>query len=136
MTALIQECQDELVSQLGSMATPNIVYGYRTIPNKQANAVMVTYEGGEPTPLTIEGQRRQYDFIILLTSQYDMTEASQEAAEQSLNAMENEALTILAPLRNTYWKKITYPRRTNRPPSPPALKGIRVGQIYVRLHLA
>lgn len=138
--ATIGQCQARLKTDLEALLVApvgpaNVVYGYRTLPDKVSRAAMITYLGGRPKGQTTGGQTRGYRFAIVLTAQHDKTPTGLEAAENDLNAMENIVWDYLDESRNEFWLKVEFTEDSIRPPAPAELPSMRYGEIYFRLQL-
>lgn len=137
----IQECREQIAAELepllvGSGLPVNQVYSYRTLPNLVSRAVQVSYLGGMPSMKLTSGTHGRYrDFAIILLAQHDNTAATLQAAEDDLDEIEDIITDWMESSKNIYWKKITMPRPTTRPPSPRELPKTRFGEIYIRTHL-
>lgn len=129
---------DQLATDLAAVLVStyaDVVYDHRTLPNKLARSVALTYRGGLPTPETTAGPGGYYDFVAALVYGHDTSEAELEAAERGLNDIEYHIWATLYPSKNTLWKTIQFIQDSIRPPAPPELPRTRYGEVYFRVHL-
>jgi len=138
MTATINECLAQLESTLTAALVStyaNKMYGYRTLDDKLDKMVSLSHLETYRENSTAGGSGRSYEFGAILSVKHDGTAAQLEAAEQSINALENAIFDELADSVNGLWAGVDFDRPSRKPPSPIGFPGVRYGEIYFRLIL-
>lgn len=153
MSATINQCLAQLKSDMqaawvtgsGGDGSVDVVYDYRTFPDKLGTAVSLSYQGGSPVPGTTGADYAYYDVTAVLGVQIaidadgDITETALRNADQKLNTVEHALYALLGKggtaNRNSYWMKVSFPSPSVRPPQFPSAPTTRYAEIPFRLHI-
>jgi hypothetical protein len=111
------------------------VFPYRILTDRVKTMVSLTYLGGLPFGGVVDsnGQEDYYDFAAVLMTTHEGTEATIQAAEETLNSVEYQIFTTLKPTKTAYWHKVIFDRPSVRPGAPQDFPMTRYGLIYFRL---
>lgn len=138
MTATINECLAQLESNLTAALVStyaNKVYGYRTLDDKLDKMVSLSHLSTIPANSATGGFGREYEIGAILSVKHDGSAAQLEAAEQSINSLENAIYDALIESKNSYWAGIDFRRPSAKPPSPAGFPGVRYGEVFFVLIL-
>lgn len=144
--ATINECLTELKTVLDAALVDTYakrVRDYRTLPNKLALEVTLSYQGRQAAASTLGGTFGAYDFTAVLGSQVDESNGDPETAlrdaEQALNTLENLLIDTLSKggsgYKTDYWLKVVFDQPSTRPPSPIEIPNLRWANVPFRLIL-
>lgn len=143
MIADINTCLARIQSVMETELAPvyaNAIYDYRTGPDKLKVSVSLSFQGGLPAYRTTGGGVGQfYDITAVIGATSDGSENGLRAADQALNALENQIYGLLTDKNylysNEYWEKVSFPTPSTRPPNFSFSPTTRYGEIPFRLHL-
>lgn len=144
MSASINAVLAQLKSDIAENLVPasaNVVYDYRTFPDKLDVSISLSYQGGLPSGRTVDGDFLYYDVVAAVGAQIDeqATETALRNADQALNAVENALHALLGKggdsNRNSLWRNIEFVSPSARPPQFPEVPNTRYAEIPFRVHL-
>lgn len=138
MNATIKQVKDALADGLSPILTTAGVQEFLTYRTLKATAgviAMLSNAGNMTEPGSTGENGAIYNYNLYVLARYENTTASQETAENILDAVETAVMESGLSLESNYWRDIQYRQASTRPASPAEYVGWRWMEIYLRVFL-